>query len=488
MVMVHELTHALQDQSFDLHRLADPNPMSDSGMARKALVEGDATLTMLDYNFRMGLESLPGLEAVLAGLMRDPRKMIEETPDLPGARQMMAAPPWIRDTLLFSYLQGAAFCMDVKTRGGQTLLDYAFRTDPPRSTEQILHPEKWYGRRDDPVVLHLPDLRKELPGYRKAAEGTLGELSLRIYLRESLQDADWATAAAAGWGGDRFAVYEKGGGRVVAWVSEWDNGLEAGQFRNALESVGGWHVSLAGPVRVLAIRGSLPDERVSKLRARLKETTDDRPANRPIDLVALGAVGSEPDHRAFGDLLGRMEMLDEIRKSLPNGAPAGAVSPDGRSYVNEELGISIRLPASLPGWRLERDPADPQVLVMISSPNRAVHVGVGYQVLPADTAPDQMSRMVERGVQSTLQEFHRLEELEHDQSTIKMRDISFVAFRQQRQIGGALRTLARGADFFFLTAMGPAESWPRDRTAALRIMNAFRVGARRAAAPSAGDR
>ncbi len=483
---VHELTHALQDQNFDLHRLmVDHDLMSDVRMAHKALVEGDASLTELDYSFRMGLESLPGLEEILADLMKDPKKMIEETPDLPGSRPMMAAPAWIRDTLLFSYLQGAAFCMAVKSEGGQTLLDYAFTTDPPRSTEQILHPEKWYGRRDDPVVVHLPDLAADLPGYRKTAEGTLGELSLRIYLREKLHDADWAGDAAAGWGGDRFAVYQKGSSRLVVWVSEWDNGLEMGQFKNAIESAGGWRTSTFGPLQVLAIRdsrGPLPEEAFLRLRARFKDVVAERPANRSINLAAIGATKAAPDRRAFGNLLARIEMLEEIRKFLPDGAPAGEVSPDGRSYQNPALGISIRLTDALQGWKLERDPANPQVLVTAASPDGTVRVGVGYQIRPADTAPALMSRMVERAVQSTMTEFHRMEELEHDQGVVKMREIGFVAILKGEQVRGELRTLARDSDFFFLTALGPSDSWPREEAMVMRVLNSVRVGAKRAAA------
>jgi hypothetical protein len=483
---VHELTHALQDQNFDLHRLmANHDLMSDIRMAHKALVEGDASLTELDYSFRMGLESLPGLEEILADLMKDPKKMIEETPDLPGSRPMMAAPAWIRDTLLFSYLQGAAFCMAVKSEGGQTLLDYAFTTDPPRSTEQILHPDKWYGRRDDPVVVHLPDLAADLPGYRKTAEGTLGELSLRIYLREKLHDADWAGDAAAGWGGDRFAVYQKGGERLVVWVSEWDNGLEMGQFKNAIESVGGWRTSTFGPLQVLAVRdsrGPLPEEAFLRLRARCKEVVAERPANRSINLAAIGATKAAPDRRAFGNLLARIEMLEEIRKFLPDGAPAGEVSPDGRSYQNPALGISIRLTDALQGWKLERDPANPQVLVTAASPDGTVRVGVGYQIRPADTAPALMSRMVERAVQSTMTEFHRMEELEHDQGVVKMREIGFVAILKGEQVRGELRTLARDSDFFFLTALGPSDTWPREEAMVMRVLNSVRVGAKRAAA------
>jgi hypothetical protein len=482
--MVHELTHALQDQSFDLRRLlSDHDLMSDVRMSRKALVEGDATLTELDYNFRMGLETLPGLGEILAGLMAEPQKLIERSPDLPGVRQMMAAPAWIRDTLLFSYLQGAAFCMEVRQQGGQALLDYAFATDPPRSTAQILHPEKWYGRRSDPVILHLPDLGADLPGYRKTAEGTLGELSLRIYLREGLHDAAWAADAAAGWTGDRFAVYQKGGARRVFWMSEWANGLEAGQFKHALDSVGGWRTSTFGPLQVLAVRdsrGPLPEASFLELRARFKEVVAERPANRSLNLAALGAAPQPPDPRAFANLRGGIEMLDEIRKVLPDGAPAGRVSPDGRSYLNPALGISIRLPDSLQGWRLERDPVNPQVLVTMSSPDGAVRIGVGYQIRPADTASSLMSRMVERAVQSTMTEFHRLDELEHDQAVVEMREISFVALLKGQQVRGELRTLARDSDFFFLTALGPSASWPREQATALRVLNSFRVGAKSA--------
>ena len=484
MVFVHELTHALQDQNFDLDRLEDHDPMSDFSLAGSSLIEGDATLTMLNYHFQMGLEALPGLGELLAERLQDPKKMMEESPDMPGEKEMTAAPPWIRDTLLFRYLQGAAFCLETKAQGGQKLLDYAFQTDPPRSTEHILHPEKWFGRRDDPVALHLPELGKILTGYRKVAEGTLGELSTRIFLRESLQgDAEWANAAAAGWGGDRFAVYEKAGApRMVVWVSDWDNGLEAGQFKNALDSVGGWQVASGGPVRVVAVKGGLSDDRWAQVRVRLKETIADRPINRGIDLVGIGATAPDPDvWAAVSQFLGRIKLLDEIKKVLPKGAPTGEVSADGRIYSNETLGVSLRLPETLKGWRMEKDPSDPQILFMISSPNGAVHVGVGYQILPADTAPSTMSRMVERGVQSTLTEFHRLEEVEHSQTALKMRDITFVAFAKGKQVMGALRTVARDSDFFFLNAVGPADSWPRYQATALRILNAFRVGARRAA-------
>ncbi|HEY4575765.1 MAG TPA: hypothetical protein VIJ26_17430 [Thermoanaerobaculia bacterium] len=293
MVLVHELTHALQDQHFNLHRFEERDPLSDGGTAKKALVEGDATLTMLDAYMKVSFEAIPGVDTIMTNMMRDPETLLAGSGSFPGAEEMRAAPAWIRDTLMFSYLQGLTFCVSAKRLGGQALLDYAFTTDPPRSSEQVLHPEKWHTKRDDPVGLRFPDLAAELPGYRKASEGEMGELGLRILFRQDLESREQADAAAAGWGGDRFAVYEKGGGRLIVWLTEWDTEADAGELRSALQSIPGWRVEAAGPTRVLAVHGGLPDEAWTKVRARLAAVTAERPANREIDLKAIGAKPAE---------------------------------------------------------------------------------------------------------------------------------------------------------------------------------------------------
>jgi hypothetical protein len=292
-ILVHELTHALQDQHFDLHRFEGGDPMSDAGTALTALIEGDATLVMLDFQMGGRAEAIPGTEEAMGRMLNEPEKLIAASAGFPGAREIAEAPAWLRDTLLFSYFQGSAFCVSARRRGGQPLLDYAYTTDPPRSTEQILHPDKWHTRRDDPVFLQLPDLSGELPGYRRTAEGVMGELSLRIFLREGLREKGLqagAEAAAAGWGGDRFAVYEKDGGRLVAWVTDWDSEADAVELRNALMELKEWRVEAAGPRRVVALRGSLPPERWEAVRARLAAAVATRPANQEIDLQAIGAV------------------------------------------------------------------------------------------------------------------------------------------------------------------------------------------------------
>jgi hypothetical protein len=302
-LLVHELTHAIQDQHFDLDHLSDPDPLSDGGVARLALVEGDASLVMFDDLMQGPLEDRPEAQSLIEELLGAAGGEAGEPREpgtgggrgLPGEKEMATAPAWFRDQLLFSYSHGAAFCLEVRRRGGQPLLDYAFGVDPPRSSEQILHPEKWYGHRDDPVVVVWPDLGGELPGYAKAAEGQLGEEGIQVLLRPVLPDAGRAAAAAAGWGGDHFAVYLRSGRRLLAWIADWDTDEAAARFQAAASHLGaGWMVTRAAPRRVTVLRGELAEPARKAVTARLAAARTVAPANHDIDLARLGARPAAP--------------------------------------------------------------------------------------------------------------------------------------------------------------------------------------------------
>ncbi|HEY7216575.1 MAG TPA: hypothetical protein VIC28_18285 [Thermoanaerobaculia bacterium] len=304
VVIVHELTHALQDQHFDLQRFEAVDPMSDASTALTALAEGDATLTMTSFLAGRQLEETPGIGEVMKSVLGDPEALTAS--DAPGGAELAKAPAWVRDSLLFGYVQGFSFCLEVRRAGGQKLLDYAFATDPPRSSEQILHPEKWLGKRDDPILLRWPDLAPALPGWRKVSSGETGEATLQSLLRLHAKDRGKADAAAAGWGGDRFEVYARAGRRVLVWWTEWDSEADAAEFQAAARGLGrGWRVDALSARRIMVLRGDLDRPRRAAVRARLAAAEAVKPANVGVDLkavVGLAGVQNLEERVNYGQL------------------------------------------------------------------------------------------------------------------------------------------------------------------------------------------
>jgi hypothetical protein len=190
----------------------------DAMLARRALVEGDATLTQLFY-----LNRLPAAEQRewLRAIQRQPSEVFDR------------APRAIREGLTFPYEAGLTFVQALYERGGWEAIDAAFR-DPPASTEQILHPEKFWSR-EAPIRVTLPPLTDTLgSGWRMIDENVLGEFYLRVVLEERL-DRSRAEEAAAGWGGDRYAVYwnEAAGQDFLVLEAVWDSEDEAREFVEA---------------------------------------------------------------------------------------------------------------------------------------------------------------------------------------------------------------------------------------------------------------
>jgi len=283
-IIVHELTHALQDQHFDLRKLQGLDSLSESATARTALSEGDAMLTMISFLVQGNMEALAGVGDTLQSYLGDPEKLAGLAAGAPGGADFAKAPPWIRDSMLFSYTRGLTFCLDVRRLGGQKLLDYAFRTDPPRSSEQILHPEKWHTRRDDPILLRWPDLTAALPDWTRASQGELGEATIQILLRQGSSSREAVAAAAAGWGGDWFTVYQRSGKRVLVWWTEWDSEADAGEFLDAARALGSeWRVEAIAPRRILLLRGDVSAEQEGAVRAAVAVAGTVAPENRAVD-------------------------------------------------------------------------------------------------------------------------------------------------------------------------------------------------------------
>ncbi|GAK53415.1 hypothetical protein U14_04680 [Candidatus Moduliflexus flocculans] len=228
ILLSHELTHALQDQHFDLMSLPlEDLRQEDAGSAAKALIEGDAMLVMIDY---MLDHQQPGLDATQVSGISDNMRAWSNHPLMRAMMMMQAMPRYLSDNLMFSYLDGFDFVLAIKQRGGWEAVNKAY-ADPPRSTEQILHPEKYLGERDLPVNVELPDCAEILADWQNIEENTLGEFNIRLLLDGYLPEQD-AIRASAGWGGDRFALYQQKTTKQLQliWRTVWDSKRDSAEF------------------------------------------------------------------------------------------------------------------------------------------------------------------------------------------------------------------------------------------------------------------
>jgi hypothetical protein len=286
-VMAHELTHALQDQHFNLRRFEKwPHGDSDGELAAHALIEGDATLAMMIYMAKNPLVALAFSRSLTTGV---------------ATEQYDQAPRSMRESLIFPYLQGSEWATQLYRKGGWTMVSNAF-SRLPLSTEQILHPEKYFNyerpikivlpdvtnllnarsqqtanskqqtagdiqqsqvrrqrsagtagvppastparishgrtsaRRPGPSANALPTANSPLPtaGWHRIESDVNGEWTYYLILDQFLKSQAESKRAAAGWAGDRFALYEGPNGQVfLAQLAAWDTESDAREFFDA---------------------------------------------------------------------------------------------------------------------------------------------------------------------------------------------------------------------------------------------------------------
>ena len=194
-VMSHELTHALEDQSFHIDPwIKSARPNDDAEFARDSVSEGSALAAMVDYAFRdqkMGVRDLPDVSMLIragavAQMDKDPK--------------LSKAPLCIRDQLLFPYLQGTVFTQAfLKAHSGWGDLKLIFE-NPPVSTQQILHPDL-YLKGVTPTPVKLPDWKTTAPAdWKLLEENVIGEFGLGEILKQ-FRDEKTADALSPMWAG-----------------------------------------------------------------------------------------------------------------------------------------------------------------------------------------------------------------------------------------------------------------------------------------------
>ncbi len=216
ITLAHEITHAIQDQAFDLGDSSVEQMNDDEKLARLALIEGDATLTTFLYM----LENVPDINLLPYSSFQG------ETSTGPEA------PSFLVDLTYFPYFFGEDFVRFLYTKDGWEEVNNAFE-NLPTSSEQILHPQK-YINGEEPIPVSLEGLAEKLgPQWEETLTNVLGEYGIYLMLSEYLGSYA-ASDPSDGWGGDQYVLLEntEDGSQALAMQITWDSKPAAERFRD----------------------------------------------------------------------------------------------------------------------------------------------------------------------------------------------------------------------------------------------------------------
>lgn len=213
--LAHELTHALQDQHYDLSAMQDDAP-DDQASAQRALIEGDAQRIQQAY-----VGSLS--DSDMAQYREETKRATAES-----RRALERVPPIIRAFFESPYVLGEGLMEALLLDGGPSRINQAF-VEPPTSEEHLLDPFTYLDR-DDPIEVPTPALGS---GETEADAGDLGAITWYLLLAERL-DPRSALRAVDGWGGDSYVIYRSQGRFCVRTAFQGDDVAETAEMERAL--------------------------------------------------------------------------------------------------------------------------------------------------------------------------------------------------------------------------------------------------------------
>lgn len=227
-ILAHELTHALQDQHYDISRWLDAVKEDDDAfMARDAVLEGSATAVMFEYVFAPLGQSVGDMadldELLRAGFLAG----------LQSQEELNRAPSYLREVLLFPYLDGTRFFQQMLHARNWKATDELFAR-PPRSSREIMHPEIYLAQNPRPSPVALPDFGDAIPAsWKRLDENVTGEFGIKLVLQQYL-DPEEASSVSSAWQGDRYQIYEGANdSALLVHYSRWRTDTAAEKFFDA---------------------------------------------------------------------------------------------------------------------------------------------------------------------------------------------------------------------------------------------------------------
>jgi hypothetical protein len=241
-VLAHELTHALQDQSYNLEKLMKPgekdlalvkdNPTAqeieddEAQTVRQAVVEGQAMAVLVDYMLAPMGQSLTSSPQIVEALKAG---MLVGTAD---SVQFQNAPIFLKELLTFPYRYGLDFVTEILIKQGKEKAFGGILANPPRSTRQIMEPATYLaGERIEP--LPMPDFGRLMKDYTKFDVGSMGEFDVALLVDE-YAGGDAAKLIYPDWrGGYYYAARPKGDPAAplgLLYVSRWASPASAAKF------------------------------------------------------------------------------------------------------------------------------------------------------------------------------------------------------------------------------------------------------------------
>ena len=239
-ILAHELTHALQDQNYDLAKWmkagkgAEGRASDDSALARKAVVEGQAMVVYVDYMLKPAGRSLEDTPGLIYQMEEPAVKAVIDS------QLMHDAPMILREAGTFAYDGGLIFEGELLHKGGKKMAFAGAFSRPPRNSHEVLQPETYIRGEKLPPV-HIPDMREVLGNeYDVYDSGGVGELDVRALLKQYGERKN-AEDVASAWQGGAYVTFRRKdkvvaevtagtGDLALFYISRWKTAQAAERF------------------------------------------------------------------------------------------------------------------------------------------------------------------------------------------------------------------------------------------------------------------